>query len=607
MKRSDLVLAQKAYAARQVKVESKVSKQILKVAKADKLNRASRNKLNNSGLSLNSSMDSSFCSIDSAESSSILPAIRSPVNQTNKSKMRVHDEDTLHESDDEFSVIDMIALQNSATGTELVNELSYRSSTAKTSFRKMQAKVQKEIAMNGRSALGKTFPMNGNGNSDKRVQSSRLEHRVSSRRDSRVNSRTGSRAQSARSELRFDDMFANQSNDTSSNQGSSNFVNRNPNDENYFMPKVRKLRPDGASLLDIYNSKREDTWGKIIRAQLRDEEIEKSKKKQEREKYEEEFGALVKKQIEDNKNRNDVDAEINEKLAKLSYETSKKYEDLQKKRNEDARTRHKEFIANALEDIETKRVQKEKDLIEEITSATIMVNKAKAAIVQEAKAKESSKIYHKNYQDAVYQDNIARLARKEKEKLDDWADTKRIIQQKEAMDDKELRRRKEENASRLNKSVEGPAHKIVDAINKRKKINQDKFYQDLINKGDTLNLTLLKSEDEAQRRGREIGKGLESANLEVIKSKQIRAKQDEEHSKRILATMAEMIKDQEQQVLEEKEAKRQNGLQYQRDLDTQLSYIRQKSMDSLTKTMTDEEMRMNAALIRKTGVSSIPQ
>lgn len=37
--------------------------------------------------------------------------------------------------------------------------------------------------------------------------------------------------------------------------------------DNYFMPKKKILRPDGATLLDIYESKKGDTWGKIIRAQ----------------------------------------------------------------------------------------------------------------------------------------------------------------------------------------------------------------------------------------------------------------------------------------------------------------------------------------------------
>lgn len=41
--------------------------------------------------------------------------------------------------------------------------------------------------------------------------------------------------------------------------------------DNYFMPKRTILRPDGASLIDIYNSKRDDTWGKIIKAQYKED------------------------------------------------------------------------------------------------------------------------------------------------------------------------------------------------------------------------------------------------------------------------------------------------------------------------------------------------
>jgi hypothetical protein len=39
-------------------------------------------------------------------------------------------------------------------------------------------------------------------------------------------------------------------------------------EDNRYMPKVSLLRPDGSSLTDIYSSKREDMWAKIMKAQL---------------------------------------------------------------------------------------------------------------------------------------------------------------------------------------------------------------------------------------------------------------------------------------------------------------------------------------------------
>ena len=42
-------------------------------------------------------------------------------------------------------------------------------------------------------------------------------------------------------------------------------------DENRFLPKVRKVRPDGATLTDVYRSKKEDIWGKILHQQIVEE------------------------------------------------------------------------------------------------------------------------------------------------------------------------------------------------------------------------------------------------------------------------------------------------------------------------------------------------
>ncbi len=43
-------------------------------------------------------------------------------------------------------------------------------------------------------------------------------------------------------------------------------------DANRFMPKVKIIRPDGASLRDVYESKRQDIWAKILHEQVIEEE-----------------------------------------------------------------------------------------------------------------------------------------------------------------------------------------------------------------------------------------------------------------------------------------------------------------------------------------------
>ena len=53
---------------------------------------------------------------------------------------------------------------------------------------------------------------------------------------------------------------------------------------------------------------------------------------------------------------------------------------MQKHRTEDAIRRHKQFIANAVEDMGIKRKQKEKDMLDDIFASTVMINKAKELI-----------------------------------------------------------------------------------------------------------------------------------------------------------------------------------------------------------------------------------
>lgn len=69
-------------------------------------------------------------------------------------------------------------------------------------------------------------------------------------------------------------------------------------DTDIFLPKVRKLRPDGASLSDVYRSKREDMWGKIVREQYREDEIMNKQKQKQKEIADSTYGTKLKEQID---------------------------------------------------------------------------------------------------------------------------------------------------------------------------------------------------------------------------------------------------------------------------------------------------------------------
>lgn len=69
--------------------------------------------------------------------------------------------------------------------------------------------------------------------------------------------------------------------------------------ENFFMPKKKILRQDGASLLDVYRSKQEDTWGKIIKAQYLEDEEKKLLARKKKEEDNEEYARRLKQQLDE--------------------------------------------------------------------------------------------------------------------------------------------------------------------------------------------------------------------------------------------------------------------------------------------------------------------
>jgi hypothetical protein len=70
-----------------------------------------------------------------------------------------------------------------------------------------------------------------------------------------------------------------------------------PSDANYFMPKVEKLRPDGASLQTVYEAKQRDFWGKIIKGQYIEDEHKKREDRMKKEHRNEEYSKRLTEQV----------------------------------------------------------------------------------------------------------------------------------------------------------------------------------------------------------------------------------------------------------------------------------------------------------------------
>eukprot|EP00981_Chlorochromonas_danica_P008212 scaffold2062_cov181-Ochromonas_danica.AAC.16 len=157
----------------------------------------------------------------------------------------------------------------SAPSLSIVNELAQRATTGKTELRKLQYSVSQ--------SLSSTTP------------SSSLRPQTTSRLPS------------------------------SSSVALAGAGGRSLEDENFFLPKRRLLRADGASLADVYHSKQEDMWGKIIQAQVKEEEVRKVAQQRQQEEANKRYGVELKRQIVSNRKRAEEERVDHERFAQLEH------------------------------------------------------------------------------------------------------------------------------------------------------------------------------------------------------------------------------------------------------------------------------------------------
>ena len=385
----------------------------------------------------------------------------------------------------------------------------------------------------------------------------------------------------------------------------ANYKNNIKFDDAYFIPKRAIRRPDGASLSDVYASKKADLWGKIIKRQYEEDEYNKIIGREDKAKANTTFGNRLRDQLKDNARIRALDdgsdakmmREVNERYARIDAE--------QKKRVTDARERHKQFIENALEDIETKRIQREKDLDEEMYGSSMLIEKTKYLIAEDekkqAELKEKALVQNK----ILFAENEAAIKKKNDDKLADWAFVAKITAERERNERMEDDRRARELAHLDKLASDGPAHGVYRKIMKGFNQNKDDMYKTFEGMTDTISKQLKKTEDAENYRVAQLrGDGTVSKSWADMMRRQQKEREEEiERSYKFGQIMRK--EDKEHWIAEGQKKKKQHdaALIYQKDLDRQLQNLRNKSMASLSKTMTDEEQNMNESLLRKYNIS----
>jgi hypothetical protein len=183
--------------------------------------------------------------------------------------------------------------------------------------------------------------------------------------------------------------------------------------------------------------------------------------------------------------------------------------------------------------------------------------------------------------------------------------SRRIIEEQERIYQRERARREEEMSQRVKRSTEGPAHHIVQKIVDLKQKKEDELHSTLFHAENSLNKQLYTSEMAAKNRAKANGQDLDS---EWHARSTWKLQQKIQEAERLQEVQAEALRQNaiaEAQDLEKQRLKQQAQRAYQASLDEQLAQSRQRSFDHLKKTMSEAEMKLNADLIRKTGVVQI--
>ncbi len=195
--------------------------------------------------------------------------------------------------------------------------------------------------------------------------------------------------------------------------------------------------------------------------------------------------------------------------------------------------------------------------------------------------KQKERDAQKAYQEAMYQENLDNIARKQKLKQDSFSEDKKINAEREQQWIRDEQRKINEANFRLQRSTEGPAHLIVQKIVDLKRDKDNEMYQTIFHQENNLNKQLKSSEDFAKARLLANGQSLEEEWQKNTAYKLKKKADDEERNNRILETMRKMLTDQEAEDIRNKEKKRQAAMRYQLELDAQLQDLRQRSIDTL--------------------------
>jgi len=263
-----------------------------------------------------------------------------------------------------------------------------------------------------------------------------------------------------------------------------------------FLPKVRKVRPDGATLADVYRSKKEDVWGKILREQIAEEERNNIRKRAEKEAADAAYGEKLREQLAIKSHLERTQVFGGDVMANSTGGTWAQFEERNRLREAQRSVKHKQFVENALHDMNVKKKRKEEELQQELESSAYVVRKAQMELEAEKEKARRQKEQQAKEMSRLFEENQAILAKRQREREENHKRDRKYVKE---LDDKfrieDERRKAEVDRKAASNSTDRGTFLMAKKIHEEAKRKEQELMETFVKAENSLSRQLKISEE----------------------------------------------------------------------------------------------------------------
>jgi len=215
-------------------------------------------------------------------------------------------------------------------------------------------------------------------------------------------------------------------------------------------------------------------------------------------------------------------------------------------------------MAHAIDDIELKKNQKQKNLLIELKANNTILNNNKQLIALDEIKKKKELEMNKKYQEDLFLESLELVKQKKNEKKKLCNEDNKVFQEKELQHEQQTIQKNQDLKNKIGRSTDGAVHNIVQNIIKTKKMKEDEYFEKNLKTENTLNKQLFESENAAIQRKLHNGKNLASEWSKNRKNLEKKRQDDEQLNNQIFLQMKRLLAEQEEKEIQKKPNNTQN-------------------------------------------------